>query len=296
MCGMQETMSGDSKMKFLWAVLSFSFTLSISGAGAWGAVIDSSNLTHEDIVFVEMDVDKHEVYQGEPILLRMRLWRIKYPQINSGPYRGGHIVNPTTEGFYVQKLAPEPYEAMRGPWTYDVAEARMLLYPTRSGDLQIGAWHWEGIALINRRSITERDKRYYKLDVGPIYINVKQLPEPAPGFTGAVGEFDVSASIDTESLAQGDPVKFLVTVQGSGNPEIIGAPALPEMAWASVSDPETTVHFFEGTEQMAKYFTYTLTPVKGAAATVPSFDFVYFSPEKRGYIRKPIGPFELNVP
>ena len=57
-----------------------------------------------------------------------------------------------------------------------------------------------------------------------------------------------------------------------------------------------SVHFFEGTEQMAKYFTYTLTPVKGAAATVPSFDFVYFSPEKRGYIRKPIGLFELNVP
>ena len=284
------------KKKCLWGVLSFSLVLSISGARAWGDALDSSKLTQEDFVFIEMDVNKHEVYQGEPILLRMRLWRIKYPRINTGPYRGGLIVNPTTEGFYVQELAQEQYEAMRGPWTYIVTDTRRLLHPARSGDLQVGQWHWEGIALINRQSIISRDKLYYKLDAGPIDIKVKQLPEPAPGFTGAVGEFDISASLDTESLTQGDPVKFTVTVRGSGNPDTIGAPALSEMAWASLNDLETTVRFFERTEQMAKYFTYTLTPFKDGAATVPSFDFVYFSPEKRGYLRRPIGPFELNVP
>lgn len=287
------------KKKFLCGVLSLSFLLSISCVGVWGDVLDSSNLTREDLVFIEMDVDKHEVYQGEPILLRMRLWRIKYRGINSGPYRGGVIVKPTTEDFYAQKFAPERYEAMRGPWTYDVNETRRLLYPTRSGDLQIGPWHWVGIALINRQDIIARDKLYYKLDAGPIDINVKQLPEPAPGFTGAVGEFDVSASLDTEPLTLGSPVKFTVAVQGSGNPETIGAPALPEMAWASSSDVETSVRFSNGTgdgePQMAKYFTYTLTPLKDGPATVPSFDFVYFSPEKRGYLRKPIGPFELIV-
>ena len=288
------------KKKCLWVVPSFLFTLSISCAVAWGDVLDLSKLTHEDLVFIEMDVNKHEVYQGEPILLRMRLWRIKYRRINSGPYRGGVIVNPTTEGFYMQKLEPERYEAMRGPWTYEVTEARKLLHPMRSGDLRIGQWHWEGIALINRQSIIAREKIYYKLDAGPIDIKVKQLPEPAPGFTGAVGEFDVSASLDTESLRLGDPVKFIVTVRGSGNPDIIGAPALPELAWASLSDLETAVRYSKGTEdgvpQMVKSFTYTLKPVTDSAATVPSFDFVYFSPEKRGYLRKQIGPIELNLP
>ncbi len=301
MCGMQETMPGDSKMnkKCLWAVLSFSFVLSISGVGAWGDVLDSSNLTREDLVFIEMDVNKSEVYQGQPILLRMRLWRIKYPRINSGPYRGGLIVNPTTEGFYVHNLEPEAYEAMRGPWTYEVTETRKLLYPTRSGNLRVGQWHWEGIALINRQSIIARDKLYYKLDAGPIDIKVKQLPKSVRGFTGAVGEFDVSASLGTASVTQGVPIKFTLTVRGWGNPDAIGAPEFPEMDWASSNDPEATHRFYkrtgDGELQMAKYFKYTLAPLKVGAATVPSFDFVYFNPESEAYVRKAIGPFELTI-
>ena len=283
----------------LCIVLGFLLALSFSGGSAWAADLSAPTLEQEDLVFIEMEVNKQEVYQGEPILLKMQLWRIKYPRISSGPYRGGVIVKPTTEGFYVQKLAHEMYEAMRGLWTYDVSMTRKLLYPTRTGDLQVGQWHWEGITLFSG-TVLSRDKIYYKLDVAPIDIKVKQLPKPAPGFTGAVGEFDVSASLDSESLTLGSPVKFTVTVRGSGNPDTIGAPALPEMAWASSSDLETSVRFSGGTDdgepQMAKYFTYTLTPLKDGAATVPSFDFVYFSPEKRGYLRKPIGPFELNVP
>ena len=261
-------------------------------------ISSAAELKPDDIVLIEMEVDKHEVYQGEPILLTMQLWHIKYPRISSGPYRGGLIVNPSTEGFYVHSLEAQAYEAMRGPWTYEVHETRKLLYPTRFGDLRVGQWHWEGIALINRTSSIERDKRYFKFDVGPIDIKVKQLPKAPRGFTGAVGKFDVSASLGTESVMQGVPLKFTLTVRGWGNPDAIGAPKLPEMDWASSNDPEATHRFFKragGELQMAKYFTYSLTPLKYGAATVPSFDFVYFDTESEVYVRKAIGPFQLKV-
>ncbi len=256
-------------------------------------------LKQDDLVFIEMDVNKHEVYQGEPILLTMQLWRIKYRRISSGPYRRGLIVNPTTAGFYTHNLAPEAFEAMRGPWTYEVNETRKLLYPTRAGDLRVGQWHWEGIARINRQSLITNDKLYYNLDAGPIDIKVKQLPKSVPGFTGAVGKFDVSASLGTESVMQGVPVKFTLTVRGWGNPDAIGAPELPEMAWASSNDPKATHRFFkrtgDGELQMAKNFTYTLTPLKHGDATVPSFNFVHFNPESEAYVRTPVGPFKLKV-
>ena len=260
---------------------------------------DGAELKQDDLVFIEMDVNKHEIFQGEPVLLTMQLWRIKYRRINSGPYRGGLIQNPTTEGFYVHNLEPEGYEAMRGPWTYEITETRKLLYPTRTGDLRIGRWHWEGIALINRQSIIKRDKLYYKLDVGPIDIKVKPLPKPPKDFTGAVGEFDVTASLGTESVAQGVPVKFTVTIQGWGNPDAIGAPELPKLAWASINGPEAAHRFFKGSRdgdlKMAKYFTYAITPLEAGQATLPRFDFVFFSPERKDYVREGIGPYELNV-
>ena len=258
-----------------------------------------TELKQNDLVFIEMEVNNHEVYQGEPILLTMQLWRIKYRRINSGPYRGGLIVNPTTEGFYVHNLEPEAYEAMRGPWTYEVTETRKLLYPTRSGDLRVGKWHWEGIALINRQSVITREKLYYKLNVGPIDIKVKPLPRAPEGFRGAVGEFDVSASLGTESVVQGVPVKFTVTIQGWGNPDAIGAPVLPDLPWASISGPEAAHRFFkrsgDGDLQMAKYFTYLITPLKAGRSTVPRFDFVFFNPDRKDYVREGIGPFELNI-
>ncbi len=285
----------------LCVVLGFLLALSISVAGAWANELPAPPLAQEDVVFIEMDVNKHEVYQGEPILLKMHLWRFKNRRIASGPYRGGIIVNPTTESFYVRDLEPETYEVMRGPWIYDVTVTHKLLYPTRSGDLQIGQWHWEGIALINRQSITEREKLYYKLDEGPIDIKVRELPDPAPGFTGAVGKFEVSSSSRImESVTRGVPIEFDVTVSGWGNPESIGAPEFPELDWASVSDPSASVHFDENNDgaapQVAKTFTYTLTPHKDGAARVPAFHFVYFSPEKGGYVRKLIGPVGPNVP
>lgn len=79
-----------------------------------GAVVGmTEQLTQDDLVFIEMDTDKREAYQGEAIYLTLQLWRIKYNHIQSGPYRGSLIINPTTEGFYVHSLEPDSFEGTR---------------------------------------------------------------------------------------------------------------------------------------------------------------------------------------
>jgi BatD DUF11 like domain len=252
-----------------------------------------------DLVFIELNTDKTEAYQGEPILMQTRLWRINYRRISAGPYRGALIQDPTTEGFYVHELEPTVYDADRGPWSYEVTERRKLLYPTRTGALKIGRWHWEGIARYTTPGIYRRSDYYYKLDAGPVEINVKPLPPAPPGFSGAVGEFQVQSRLESNTVTEGIPVKFTVAIRGLGNPDAIGAPKIPEMDWASASGPDVStmpyIPLGEDIPHMSKTFVYTVTPNRAGDTTLPKFDYVYFDARAGEYRHEPIGPFRVNV-
>lgn len=264
-----------------------------------GSKPGKQELKQDDLVFIKMAVDKQEVYQGEPIVLREQLWRIIYRQIDSGPYRGALLVTPSTEGFYVIPLEPKTFVADKRPWQYEVTEKRKILYPTTTGTLQIGQWHWEGVALVNRHNIVARDKLYYKLDSGPIDIVVKPLPSPPKGFSGAVGRFTLSASLSTDSFLQGVPITLTVSVSGRGNSDAIGDPVLPEVSWAYVGEPErkANTHIPSGAEyaSVSKRFSYPLTPLEAGNFTIGPIEFIFFEPESGSYKMLKDGPFDLNV-
>ncbi len=256
-------------------------------------------LTPDDLVFIRMDTDKKTAYQGEPIVLTMQLWRIQNRRVTAGPYRGSLITGPTTEGFFTRDLETSNYDKPNGPWLYDVTETRRLLYPTRTGTLRVGTWHWEGIALINRQSVTSRDRLSYKFDAGPIDITVQPLPEAPAGFTGAVGEFQASGELAGGVVTQGIPVVLKVRVEGFGNPDAIGDPVLPELAWASLRDPDRRIEtaVVPGNDQprIAKEFTFSITPLQPGRGEIPAFPFVHFDPAQGKYQTTMLGPFTLDV-
>ena len=84
------------------------------------ATTSDEELSRDDLVFINMEVDKTEVYQGEPLLLKNQLWRISHRYIQSGPIRGSLIVPPSTEGFYVTYLEPVSYVDQHKHWNYGV--------------------------------------------------------------------------------------------------------------------------------------------------------------------------------
>jgi len=174
-----------------------------------------------------------------------------------------------------------------------------LLYPTRTGTLRVGVWHWEGIALVDRQSVTQRDRLNYRFDAGPIDIVVKPLPPSPPGFTGGVGTFDVEASISTAVVSQGVPFALAVRVQGEGNPDAVGDPVLPVLAWGEVREPDRRTDFVavagSPAPRLDKRFVFPITPLKAGRAEIPAFSFVYFDPRKGAYESKPIGPFAVDV-
>lgn len=279
-----------------------------------GTVPSEQQLTPDDLVFIRMDTDKKTAYQGEPIVLTMQLWRIQNRRVTAGPYRGSLITGPTTEGFFTRDLETSNYDDKSGPWLYDVTETRRLLYATRTGTLRVGTWHWEGIALINRQSVTARDRLSYKFDAGPIDITIQPLPEAPAGFTGAVGEFQTSAELSGGTVTQGIPVTLKVHVEGFGNPDAIGDPILPELAWASLREPDRRLEPIPIDKPKApatntnepvvpenphprivKDFIFAITPLQPGRSEIPAFPFVHFDPAKGQYQTTMLGPFSVDV-
>lgn len=276
-----------------------------------GPRIDDQVFAKEDLLFTEMDVDKRDVYQGEAILLTMQLWRIKYRLIETGSSHDGLIIPPSTEGFYVTPLRPAAYTATKGRWQYDVTEERSIIYPTAVGALSIGEWHWEGMALVSRKNSGHREKLHYRLTQAPIGIEVKPLPTPPSGFSGAVGDYRVEALVGGQAggpLTQGVPATFVVNVTGTGNPHAIGDPRIPALhgqatggspMWAFVGEPERSVQTYStpktGMPTVTKRFTFTLTPLRAGRASIPEARFTFFDPETEDYMVATTAPIEVTI-
>ena len=67
-----------------------------------------------------------------------------------------------------------------------------------------------------------------------IKIEIEELPEPIPkDFTGAVGQFNIEAKIDSDTLKVNEGFIYKITLKGTGN---IGLFSLPKIKFPSSLD------------------------------------------------------------
>ncbi|HOZ49005.1 MAG TPA: BatD family protein [Candidatus Hydrogenedentes bacterium] len=251
-----------------------------------------TELSWEDVAFITSTIDKPEVYQGEPVVLRLQLWRILLDGVSVGSVRGADLRYPDAEGFYASALEPEVRREERNGWPYEVSEYRQLLFPTSTGELTIGSWHWQGAARAYTRFGPQRHD--YTLETVPITVNVLPLPQRPPEFSGAVGQFQFEAKMGRNDAVQGVPVSLDLKITGQGNPDAIGDPQVVKVDGAYVSDPEKETRVIgEGTVE--KVITYAITPLEAGSMTVPEIAFCYFDPVSGTYETQKCGPFTVTV-
>ena len=250
-------------------------------------------LTWDQLVFITSDADKAEAYQGEPVVLRLRVWNIVADGVTVAARHGADARYPDTEGFYATTLKPREVYEERDGWTYKVTEYQQLLFPTVAGTLTIGAWHWECVAQAPTRF--GRQRRDYSLDTPPITVTARPLPERPAGFSGAVGAFTFAAEVSRFDAMQGTPVRLTLTIAGQTNPNAIGEPALPRIEGAYVSDPEKRTQTVDGGALVEKTIAYSITPLEAGEMTIPAIAFCYFDPASTSYQTLTRGPFAINV-
>jgi len=248
----------------------------------------------DDGVIIESTVDKRRVYQGEAVELQLRVLVLNAAGLGAN-YNGRSIPLPSTEGFYVGPILQDTDVEARNGWEYRVQRARQLLFPTGTGTFVIGPWSWQGDIWGSTRQGLQH--RYLSLRTDPIEIEVKPLPERPANFTGAVGRFRVKASVLRAEIVQGTPTELVIRIQGQGNPDAIGAPELPPIPWAQLSEPRIDKSAGDDSDwtQVAKAFVYTLIPLEAGNLLVPPIEFCYFAPVIGGYRTDTTDPIEVHV-
>jgi hypothetical protein len=248
----------------------------------------------EVAAFVESEVSKHEVFQGEPVVMTLRIGQVLADGVSvAGPR---NVELPSTEGFYSTAARQEEKRVRRNNFNYKVNEISQTLYPLRTGRLTIDRFSWmPARAYRYVRGSLLREEAALDLRTPAIVVEVKPLPEPPPAFTGAVGRFRMSAALAANDAEQGEPVDLVVRISGEGNPNAIGAPALPELEWAHVSGPELDLVDTGGGQSVTKTFRYTITPLDAGRFEVPPIPFAYFEPNAGGYRSDETPPLGISV-
>jgi len=129
----------------------------------------------------------------------------------------------------------------------------------------------------------------------PIEVIVKDVPEegrPAT-FTGAIGQFQLSAELKPQRVRIGDPMTLTLTLHGEGTCETVRAPDL-----AAVK--EITEHFqidaaTEENEETKSQFTYSLRPIDAEVKSFPAVAMSYFDVESQRYETLRTEPIPIEV-
>ena len=128
-------------------------------------------------------------------------------------------------------------------------------------------------------------------------LHVAPLPaNPPPGFTGAVGTFDISAAdLGSGTLRVGEPATLRVTVQGRGSFSRLSVSGVAPSAGLNTYGVAAT--FKPGSTALTgvKTFAQTVVPRQAGTVTVPASTLTYFDPSQRRYVTRHSTPLAVTV-
>ncbi len=269
-------------------------------------------------VFLRATVDKTDPYQGEQIIVTYRL----YTRI---PVSNYHIEQaPSTTGFWAEELSRDrtrllQYTDVVDGQQYTVAELRKVaLFPQRSGTLRIEPLEVEIVARVQQQQQRRRtgdpffdsffDDPFFgrrtqnvqhTLRSNALNINVKPLPvqnRPAQ-FSGAVGDFKVSATVDKTEPAANDPINLKVVISGKGNIRLIDKLNFQFPPSFEVYDPKisTDVQATQAGVSGTRTLEYLIIPRSAGNFSIKPAAFSYFHPIREQYITMNTPEFNFSI-
>lgn len=229
---------------------------------------------------VEAEVSKSNPYLNEEIEYRFRyLYTTVLPARESPSY-----TLPTFPNFIVEKLSDQNIATtqIKGR-TYHVEEQVKRLYPQKTGNI-----------LIQPAQLKLPIKGSPKtLKTKSIALNVQPLPEigKPKRFTGAIGEYTVTAKVDRRKLEIRKALTFSVQITGKGNINTVTAPKLASMSGFRTNPPILA----KSSTPNTRTFTYAIIPLRSGALKLPAIEFSFFNPKKGTYQVSKTDPISLTV-
>ena len=141
-------------------------------------------------------------------------------------------------------------------------------------------------------------EEFVTLKSDPVTIHVEELPANAPAdFKGAVGNFTISAALDKATFSTNGSANLTITLEGSGNLQLLNAPAVALPENVEGYDPKIYDQFEKNSVPLTgrKVFTYPITASKAGNYTIEPIRFSYFDPKEGRYRTDSTQALELHI-
>jgi hypothetical protein len=240
-------------------------------------------------------VSRNDVHVGEPIVVTYYL----YTQTS---VTGVQLAEaPQYPGFWAEDLEEPKGNPQGERTTLDGASyvrfpiLRKLLFPTKTGKLTIPAATFRfGLP---RVSFFDAGSSTVQRASKPLTVTVASIPTD-PQFSGAVGEFQVSASIDPSTVGMGDAAMLRFQLRGTGNLKWVDRGPEVKIGGAKVYPPQTRSDLKVGPEGMkgSRTWEFVVVPETSGTLEVPSLPFAYFDPKAGAMKHVETAPLSLTVP
>ncbi len=270
-------------------------------------------------IIVKLETDKTSCYVGEPIVATYKLYtRLKSESsLTKNPSFNGFSVidlqQPDNNNYKTERLNGREYNV------YTIRKAQ--LYPLQSGNLELESAeiennvHFIKAEYVNRQRDMMSDMfrdfsdaaipaegiedHKVTLQSKPLTIFVKPLPDadkPA-NFKGAVGNFEISASMAKNSFTTDDAGSLTVIISGVGNMQMV---TVPEIRWPDGIEgfeSKTTDDIYKTTVPVSgrKIIDYPFTVANAGNYTIAPITFSYFDIKTSKYKTVTTKPVNFTV-
>jgi hypothetical protein len=278
---------------------------------------DVSADTGEDI-FLRAYISKSNPYQGEQVIVTYKIYTANIPisdiEIEKlASFPGFWSTNLTGDRQQIEPVT----EVINGKEYLSGVLYKAALFPQKSGRITISPKKLNCTAQIRTQgSRRVRDPFFdsffddpffnnqyrnvrVEMESNPVVLDVKPLPvdmKPA-GYGGAVGRFDISASVDEQELAVNDAVTLKLVISGSGNLELINT---PDISWPpdfETYEPKISKNIRTSSSGVSgdRTFEFLAIPRSAGEFTIGPVELSYFDPGAGIYRKKTTDSFQIRV-
>ena len=150
--------------------------------------------------------------------------------------------------------------------------SQYVLFPQQTGKLQIPSITYTGVIEQPNQNIDPFDAFFgggnrlievkKTIEAPSITLQVEPLPERPNNFSGAVGQFSIASELTPRSLKANEAINMKVTVTGTGNMKLLGAPEVKFPKDFEAYKPKVTddTKLQKGGASGSKTFDYVAVP------------------------------------
>ena len=263
-----------------------------------------SRISGQDL-FIKVSANKRRVIEQEPVLLTYKVYTLvdltelegKMPDLKG--FHTQEIPLPQQKSFSVETFNGRPYRT--------VTWSQYVMFPQITGKLKVPPLTFNGTVIQQNRNVDPFEAFFNggsgyvevkkQIQAPGIELQVDPLPQRPTGFSGGVGKFTISATLDKTEVKANDAVTLRVVVSGVGNMKLIKEPVVGfpkdfDKYDAKVTDKtKLTVNGVEG----SMVYDFLAVPRHQGTFEIPPVEFTYYDTSARQYKTVKTEGFTLKV-